>query len=231
MLTKNVFFLLWKVEPFYWGHERWDNQMPCKLICERQTFFFGLFCPSLPTLKVLVYIGIFVQVYQRWKLWFLLAFFIKVCQRWKFWSFWPQFRSLATLPVNTNGECYVVWSLPLSNLWLPAPPRASSRSPEAISNTLLWKQEFVLQEAIAGTGLETLHTYVYRCGNCQAFPFIYISHLARSWAGAPSHVAAAPGALLHKGFSLQWMKRSPAITTTANEMLCIELSSTFSGQR
>jgi len=90
--------------------------------------FYWRFCPSLPTVKVLVFIGIFVQVYQRQK----------------FWLFWPRFLLLATLAMNTNGEIFVIWSLPMSNLWHPTPLYASSRSPEAISGTLLWKQEFVL---------------------------------------------------------------------------------------
>jgi len=96
------------------------------------------------------------QCYQRWKFWFLLAFLSKTIngesfgfywhfcrshQRWKCWSFWPRLVLLATLIMNTNGESYVIWSLPLSNLWHPAPPHASSRSPESISGNLLWKQE------------------------------------------------------------------------------------------
>jgi len=51
----------------------------------------------------------------------------------------------------------------LSNLWHPAPPHASSRSPEAISVTPLYKQEFALQEATADMGLEP-HIYPYTGG-------------------------------------------------------------------
>jgi len=40
----------------------------------RLTFFLGLFGTTSPTVKVLVFIGIFVQVYQRWRFWILLAF-------------------------------------------------------------------------------------------------------------------------------------------------------------
>jgi len=54
---------------------------------------------------------------------------------------------LATLAMNTNGESYVIWNLPSSNLWHPAPPHASSRSPEIISGIPLCKQELLLQEA------------------------------------------------------------------------------------
>jgi len=61
----------------------------------RLTFFLP-FLSSLLPVKVLVFIGIFVQVYQR-------------C---RFWSFWPPFLLLATLAMNTNGESYVIWSLP-----------------------------------------------------------------------------------------------------------------------
>ena len=66
----------------------------------------------------------------------------------------PRFLLLATLAMNTNGESYVIWNLRLSNLWHPAPPHVSSLSPEAISDTPLCKQEFVLQEATVGMGLE-----------------------------------------------------------------------------
>jgi len=45
----------------------------------RLTFFLGFFGPTpmLPTVKVLVFISVFVQDYQRWKFWFLLAFLSK----------------------------------------------------------------------------------------------------------------------------------------------------------
>ena len=102
--------------------------------------FYWHFCPSLPTVEVLGFIGIFNQVYQRWK----------------FWSFWPRFLSLATLAMNGNRESYVIWSLPLSNLWNPVSLHASSRSPEAIFGTLMWKPEFVLQGEIVGMELEIL---------------------------------------------------------------------------
>jgi len=69
--------------------------------------FYWHFCPIQPTVKLLVFIGIFVQVYQWWK----------------FWSFWPRILSLAALAMNTNGESCVIWSLPLRNPWHSARPR------------------------------------------------------------------------------------------------------------
>jgi len=67
--------------------------------------------------------------------------------------------------MNTKGESYVIWSLPMSNLWHPPPPYASSRSPEAISGIPLCKQEFVLQEVTVAMGLEILiYTYTGREG-------------------------------------------------------------------
>jgi len=56
--------------------------------------------------------------------------------------------------MNINDENYVIWSLLLSNIWHPALPNTSSRSLEAISGTLMCKQEVVEQEAIVGMGLE-----------------------------------------------------------------------------
>jgi len=95
-------------------------------------------CPSLPKVKGLVVIGIFVQVYQRLKFWLSLALFFQVCQRWKFWFLLafcpslptvkvlfslPRFLLLVTLAMNTNSENSVIWSVPLSNLWHPAQPQ------------------------------------------------------------------------------------------------------------
>ena len=101
--------LSWKVKPFYWGHERWDNQMPSKL-------FLWTFEIFLPLVKVMFFIGIFVGAYQRWKL----------------WAFCPRLLLLAILATKTNGASYVIWSLSLSSLCHPSPPHASTRSPEAI---------------------------------------------------------------------------------------------------
>ena len=102
----------------------------------RLTYFLGLFGPTLPTVKFLFFIGISVQVYRRWKVWWFRQLLL----------------SLVSLAVNTNGKGYVIWSLPLNNLWHPAQPHASSRSPEAISGNPLCKQELVLQEEIVGVG-------------------------------------------------------------------------------
>ena len=77
---------------------------------------------------------------------FLLAFLSQGYQQWKFWSFWLQLLVLATLAMNTNGQSYVIWSLPLSNLWHP-----------------LCKQEFVLWDASVAMGLEVrIYSYIDR---------------------------------------------------------------------
>jgi len=63
------------------------------------TFFLDFFGPAV---EVLVFIGIFVQVYQRWK----------------FWSFRPRLLLLATLAMNTNGESQKhTWELTLCRRW------------------------------------------------------------------------------------------------------------------
>ena len=58
------------------------------------------------------------------------------------------------LAMNRNSEKYVIWNLPLSNLWHPTPPHASLWLLEAMFGTLLCKQEFVLRDAAVGMGLE-----------------------------------------------------------------------------
>jgi len=46
---------------------------------------------------------------------------------------------MATLAMNTNGEGYEIWSLPLNNLLHSAPLHVSSHSLEAISGIPLCK--------------------------------------------------------------------------------------------
>jgi len=67
--------------------------------------------------------------------------------------------------MNTNGESYAIWNLPLSNLWNPAPPHASLRWLKAISGIPLCKQELVPHKATVGMGLEVrIYTYTSREG-------------------------------------------------------------------
>jgi len=58
---------------------------------------------------------------------------------------------------------YVSWSLLLSKLWHPVPPKAFRVRPEAISGTPLLEQEFALREATVGKGLEVrIYSYTDR---------------------------------------------------------------------
>jgi len=85
--------------------------MPSKLFLWTSDIFLAFICPSLPTVKVLVFIVIFVHVHQLWKFWFLLAFLSKSTNGESFdyfghdFFYWPLWLWIPTVKFLWFGVC------------------------------------------------------------------------------------------------------------------------------
>ena len=136
-------------------------------------------CPSLPKVKGLVVIGIFVQVYQRLKFWLSLALFVQVCLRWKFYSvchgffYWSLWLWIPMVKILWFGVClWATSGIPLSHKFcdlecaFEQPMASRSATHEfAFAEGNLWHTAVKTVRTPVGNcwhGIRNTHIYVHR---------------------------------------------------------------------